>query len=91
MGSLKRKMRRKKLKQAKKELQKKVAMFGELGDECLVCTKPFNKKSKQMVQEWFVAVRPEENKVNLYCPQCWSNALDIIDDFKKHMEMKNDN
>ena len=56
MGSLKRKMARNKAKQAKKDLKQKIGLFDQLGDECLTCQKPFDKKSKEHAQTWFVAV-----------------------------------
>ena len=65
-----------------KELTKKINMFGQLEDCCLVCEKPFDKKDKEMVTSWYVVVREEEKKVNLYCPSCWEKAMEIIEDFK---------
>ena len=81
MGSLKRKMARKKAKQAKKDLNKKVGLFNKLGDKCLVCEDPFDKTDKEQVQSWFVVVREEQQKVNLYCPECWGTAQKVIEEF----------
>ena len=92
MGSLERKLSRKKgnkgKKDAEKEMATKVALFGKLSDKCLTCEKPFDKMDKEQVMSWNVVVRQEEEKVNLYCPECWEKALKIIDDFKKHLEEK---
>ena len=92
MGSLERKLSRKKgnkgKKDAEKEMATKVALFGKLSDKCLTCEKPFDKMDKEQVMSWNVVVRQEEEKVNLYCPECWEKALKIIDDFKKHLEDK---
>ena len=77
-----REQRRAMAKQAKKdgneELAEKVALFGLIGDRCLVCNEPFDKKDKEMVMSWSVVVREKEEKVNLYCPDCWNGALDIL-------------
>jgi len=66
----------------------KVALFGKLGDECLVCEKPFDKKLKEHVSTWNVVVRKDQEKVNLYCPECWTKAKDIIEEFARR---QNDN
>tara|TARA_R110002124_G_C8600764_1_gene484300 strand:+ start:196 stop:477 length:282 start_codon:yes stop_codon:yes gene_type:complete len=60
------------------EMAEKVALFGKLGEECLVCEKPFDKKDKEMVMSWSVVVREKEEKVNLYCPECWNGALETL-------------
>ena len=73
-------------KSGNKELEEKIAVFGKLEDECLTCQKPFDKKDKDMVMSWSVVVKDEG--VNLYCPECWSKALKIIEDFKAHLEVK---
>ena len=47
--------------------------------------------NKEEVMTWSVVVREEEEKVNLYCPECWSSALKTINDFKKYTEEKKTN
>ena len=42
MGNMSRKIKRNKKKKAKKELATKVALFGQLGDSCMTCDKPFD-------------------------------------------------
>jgi len=37
------------------------------------------------VQSWFVVVREEQQKVNLYCPECWGTAQKVIEDYGKKM------
>lgn len=71
------------------ELNTKMALFGKLPDECLTCSKPFDKKDREMVMSWSVVVREKEEAVNLYCPECWSKAVEIINDFKKRLEERN--
>ena len=96
MSKLERKIRRKQAKEqkklAEKEMSTKVAMFGELGDACLICEKEFAKKDRDMVSSWYVVVREQENKVNLYCPPCWESALQNIREIQQAIsEDKNDN
>jgi len=95
MSSLERKLSRKKANKAKKEAEKemasKVALFGQLPDKCLTCEEAFDKTDKEMVMSWNVVVRQEEEKVNLYCPQCWEKALEVIKEYKKHLEEKREN
>ena len=89
-----RKQRRAAEKQMKKdgteEVAEKVALFGKLEDECLVCAKPFDKKNKEMVMSWNVVVREKEGKVNLYCPTCWERAQSVIEQARKMVEASND-
>ena len=90
--SLERKLRRKKAHQAKKdgeqEIATKITLFGELGDKCLTCEKRFDKMNKEQVRTWSVVVR-EEEVVRLYCPGCWDKAIEIVQNFKEHLENKN--
>jgi hypothetical protein len=92
--SFTRKLKRNKLKKAKKAAKKdmaaKISLFEHLGDECLVCCRPFNKKDRAQVMSWSVVVKEKENQVNLYCPDCWNKARGIVDDFKKRVEERND-
>jgi len=78
MGGMKRKIERKKIKNAEKEMKQKMGMFDKLDDECLNCQKGFDKKDRSMVESWRVVVRKSENKVNLYCPDCWDFAQKIV-------------
>ena len=85
-----REQRRAAAKQAKKDgnqdLEEKMFLFGKLPDECLACTKPFDKKDREMVMSWQVVVHEKEEKVNLYCPDCWAMANKIILDWRKEIE-----
>ena len=88
--SIERKLRRanakKKKKDAEKALGEKVALFGLLPDKCLTCEKPFNKMDREQVMSWSVVVRQEEEKVNLYCPDCWNMANEAIETLRKEIE-----
>jgi uncharacterized protein with PIN domain len=75
MGSLERKLARKQNKEMEKRLTKKLNMFGSLPDNCLVCNKDFDKKSKEHAANWFVNVY--RDSVQLYCPSCWKEQDDI--------------
>jgi hypothetical protein len=41
---------------------------------------------KEQVMTWNVVVRQQEEKVNLYCPECWDNAKQLV---KEIMEKQN--
>ncbi len=84
MGSLAKKIKRQKEKDAKRELSKKVGLFNQLGEECLVCQKSFDKKNKDMVMTWSVVVK--EKSVRLYCPECWGKAKQTVEELKKENE-----
>ena len=77
---IKRNQEKRAKKQLEKEIKQKMNMFDKIDDSCLACQKTFNKKDKEMVSSWYVAVR--EDKVNLYCPQCWGTAQKIIQELK---------
>ena len=84
-----REQRRAAQRQAKKdgneELSEKITLFGKLGDTCLVCDKPFDKKDREMVMTWNVVVREKEDRVNLYCPECWSGAIELLNEIKNDL------
>ena len=90
--SIERKLRRQKInkkkKKKEKELATKVALFDKLPKKCLTCDKPFDKLDREQVMNWNVVVRRQEEKVHLYCPQCWDNAQKVI---KQYMENKDAN
>ena len=88
MGNTTRKLRRNKAKEAEKELSQKVGMFDRMPDSCISCEASFDKKDREMVQSWFVVVKEKEKKVNLYCPPCWAEAQNILEDFRKRLEDK---
>ena len=78
--SLKRKVERAKKKAAEKELKQKVMMFDKMPDVCVSCFKPFDKRDREMVKTWYVVERKKENKVNLYCPECWKDGINMVKD-----------
>ena len=80
-----RKQRRALKKSQSKDISNKVASFGSLGDECLMCSKPFDKKNREMVMTWSVVVRDDDD-VRLYCPDCWTKATTIVKEYFKEKE-----
>ena len=86
MGSIKRKMARKRAKRLKKDMKDQLLMFDKLPDNCLACEKEFDKKSKEHVMTWSVVVREEEKVVRLYCPECWGMAKNLIKQVQENEE-----
>jgi hypothetical protein len=82
--SHKRKFERTKKKAAEKELKQKVSMFDMMPDACVSCFKDFDKRDREMVMTWYVVERRKEKKVNLYCPECWEDGMNLV----KHMITK---
>ena len=74
-NNLKRKIKRKKSlkdeKQAEKELQNKISNIF-LPDNCSLCNKVFNKKSRDMAMNWMVVAEGETKA--LVCPSCWEKS-----------------
>ncbi len=85
MGSLERKLTRKQDKEARKfekKLAKKLNMFENLPENCLVCEKEYDKKNKEQAMSWRVVVKPDA--VRLYCPECWTLAEKTLEGFLKN-------
>ena len=80
MGNLTKKIKRQRQKEVQKELKKKVGLFNQLEEQCLVCQKDFDKKNKEMVMSWYVIVKEEQ--VRLYCPECWDRAKKTVEEIK---------
>jgi hypothetical protein len=100
MSKFERKIRRQKEKEASKrerkvfknadqDLGEKVGLFNKLPESCMMCFDSFDKTNREMVASWSVVVRPEEDKVNLYCPDCWDNAQKIIREFQESLNERN--
>ncbi len=80
-----RKLKRNKAKDSKKSLQEQMNMFDKLPNNCVNCFKEYDKKSKEMAKKWTVIVRKKENKVNLYCDECWNKANTMIKEIKEDL------
>ena len=86
--SAKRKLKRTKQKQAKKDVQVALGLFDKLPDHCLTCLAPYDRMNKEQVMSWKVVVREKEGKVNLYCPDCWNKATNLIKEIEKETNEK---
>jgi len=75
-------------KNFKKDIKKKVSLFGCLPEACTACQSTFDKTDKKQVASWSVVVRQSPKKVHLYCPTCWQSALEVVDDFRSMLEKK---
>jgi hypothetical protein len=64
------------------KLADKIFQFDQLPEQCLACTKPFDKTNKEMATTWSVVVQ-DKDTVRLYCPDCWDTAVKIINDLKE--------
>ena len=72
MGSLNRKMKRKKLREAKK-ISKNATKSVEnslsaLPASCTSCGAPFDKNDFSIIDEWKICI--EQNSFSLTCPKC---------------------
>ena len=63
--------------EASDAIANKMTAFGKLPQQCSACTKPFDKKDKEMVQSWNVVVHQEV--VRLFCPECIAKAKGVIE------------
>jgi len=80
---------KKKMSTEEQNLSEKISLFSQLEEECLACTKPFDKQDREMVQSWNVVVREDkEPPVRLYCPDCWQKAQDVAKEYMKQQEEK---
>ena len=76
------------IKGKKPDLEKKIGLFDKLPKQCTNCDAPYDKKDKKMAMTWSVVVREQENKVNLYCPNCWNKATSLIKEMEKEVNEK---
>jgi predicted RNA-binding Zn-ribbon protein involved in translation (DUF1610 family) len=68
-------------KKVEKKIKDKLMMFDNLPEECLTCEREFDRQNKEMVATWNVVVREKEGIVRLYCPDCWSKAIEVTKHF----------
>ena len=88
MSSSDRKLRRRREKEVEKDLAEKIALMGNLPNHCLMCETNFDRTNREHVSTWRVAVREKQKKVNLYCPECWDKAINMLEEIKKELEEK---
>ena len=63
------------------ELSNQIALFGKLPESCTLCKEPFDKKDREMLAVWKVAVIQET--VRLYCPHCIQKTEEGVDDERR--------
>jgi len=56
----------------------------------LTCHEPYDRMNKEQVMSWRVVVREEEEKVNLYCPDCWNKATSLLKEIEREVNEKTD-
>ena len=88
-NSFSRKLNRKKTKESKKELQQKVKLLSKTPENCNMCDASFDKTDKEQVMSWYVVVRENVEKVNLYCPECWGRANELIEQLREGLDEQN--
>jgi len=54
-----------------------LSLLGNMPDSCLICGKPFDNTDEKMAFSWKVVVMQAGAKVNLYCPECWDDAMKL--------------
>ena len=85
------KKHKKKIKRAKKKkkekvqaqeeqqrLKKQMNMFDKLPEACSTCEKDFP-KTREAHMSWRVVVKPEKEKVWLFCPDCQEKAKELVE------------
>ena len=83
---IQRRIKKAKKKQAEADYKEKVSMFSRLDDYCLVCEKIFDRNNKDVEKSWYVVVKKEQDKVNLYCPECWERANVLVKKIKEEVD-----
>ena len=83
-----RKLKRAKQKQAKKDVQVTLGLFDKIPDYCLTCHEPYDRMNKEQVMSWNVVVREKEGKVNLYCPDSWHKATNLVKEMESEINEK---
>jgi hypothetical protein len=68
------------VKKAQKAMADKTVLFGKLPDKCTGCGKDYDKKNREHVTTWSVTVYAQSERVNLYCPECWTNVRAYLED-----------
>jgi hypothetical protein len=78
MGSLKRKMQRKKLLKARKEATKAMSAVSKQVDSmpkhCGECGTTFEMADKETIDQWKIAVW-EDGRIYLSCPRCYEKNM----------------
>jgi len=54
-----------------------ISLLGNLPNSCLICSKPYDNTDERMAFSWKIVVMQAGAKVNLYCPECWDDAMKL--------------
>ena len=93
MNRKQRRQRQKIIKKSKvkqTDFDQKLGLFELIPEECLLCHKGFDKTDKAMVQTWNVVVREKEQVVRVYCPECWTKAISLLNELGIKPDEKQD-
>ena len=63
---------------AQEKMKKQMGMFDRLPGECSTCEKDFP-KTQEAHNTWRVVVKPEKEKVWLFCPDCQEKAKELVE------------
>jgi len=86
MSAFDRKLRRAASKKMAKEIKKnldnilsqqieeRMKSFRKIPEECLSCSTPFDKTSREQAFSWMMQINEETDMYNLYCPDCYENT-----------------
>jgi hypothetical protein len=69
-----RKQRRHLKKLAGEKATSSIDLMLNMSENCLTCSKPFDKKDKQMAATWFIKVYHSQKRTELFCPECFKNG-----------------
>jgi len=62
------------------DLQEKLLLFGKMGNKCTGCQINYDKKNREHVTTWSVTVYAQSERVDLYCPECWTSVKAYLED-----------
>ena len=65
-------------------MAEKMFQFSKLPEQCSACETAFDKRDREMVQNWKVLVRQEV--IRLFCPECIELAKEAIGNVRKNTE-----
>jgi hypothetical protein len=66
--------------EASDQVSEKISQFNKLPSQCSACNQPFDKKDRDMVNNWSVVVRQEV--VRLFCPICIQKTQEVLSENK---------
>jgi len=76
-------------KHGNNDLAEKMGIYAHLPDYCLMCEAPFDKTDREMLSSWNVVVREKEGIVRLYCPDCWTAACQVVEQYEQEVRDEN--